>query len=76
FKVHDTDLLAPTAIPYFTYGAAGTYNGNGFFNSRGNPGFEGIAGPSATATPEPGSVALLLTGATTTSLLVLRRRKK
>jgi len=27
------------------------------------------------ATPEPGSVALLLTGTTTTSLIVLRRRK-
>ncbi len=31
---------------------------------------------SSAAVPEPGSVALLLTGATTTYLLVLRRRKK
>jgi hypothetical protein len=50
FQVLSTDTAAPVSIDFFTYASGGTYNGNDYFDNRGNPGWEGSA---TRAVPEP-----------------------
>lgn len=73
FRVHVTDFDVPTSVNWFAYGygQGDLYNGSGHFNSNWNPGFEGIARPSAVI-PEPESWALL--GSGMLALALLRRR--
>ena len=70
FIAHDTDLVAPTAVSWFAFSQDEVgfdnepYTGGGSFNSAfslSNPGFEGIATPTA-AVPEPYSLTLIGTG--------------
>ena len=70
FIAHVTDPIAPTSVSWFAFSQDEVgfgnepYTGGGNFNSAftsTNPGFEGIAQPSA-AVPEPAGLALLGTG--------------
>ncbi len=73
FEVHDTSLVAPTSVHWFAYAFAlgNPYPGNDNFWLQTNPGFEGVATPSAV--PEPASFSVL---ASICGLAALRRRLK
>ena len=77
FIVEIPDITPPAQVEWFAYSATTTsdpadgYTGNEAFSNDGYfAGFEGIASPAATSTPEPATLALV--GASL-GLLVLRR---
>ncbi len=58
FKVHVTDLAAPTNVAWYSYASGGTsYTGADCNHCGTNPGFSGTAS-NAAAVPEPGTIAL------------------
>lgn len=71
FKVHVTDLSAPSSVPWFAYGAGTAYQGTDNFNTQLNPGFEGVASPAAV--PEP--MSMFAMGAGLVGLIARRKRK-
>ncbi len=74
FKVHVTDLVAPTSVKWFAFGYGGSeYLGGDNFYLPNNPAFEGVAS-STTAVPEPSSIAMLGIGAI--GLFARRRRQQ
>jgi hypothetical protein len=74
FKVHITDLVAPTSVPWFMFSVGSPdYTGGDNFNNGYNPGFEGDQ-PLIAAVPEPTSLALAGIGAL--SLLACRARRR
>lgn len=70
FKVLMPTSRAPQPIDFawFAYGLDGYYEGNDFFNTNSNPGFEG----RASAVPEPASIGAVLLGVA--ALLRSKRR--
>ena len=67
FQANYTGASAPTSVDWFAFGTGGDYNGQDpFFNSSGNPGFEGTA-----FIPAPGALALLGLG----GVASIRRRR-
>lgn len=74
FKVHITDLYAPSDVNWFAYGYAkgAYYVGTDYFNTGRNPGFEGVA-HAAAPVPEPETWAML--GAGMLALALARRRR-
>lgn len=74
FRVHITDFNVPASVNWYAYGYAqgDLYSGSGNFNALWNPGFEGIARPSAVV-PEPETWALF--GGGMLALALVRRRR-
>jgi len=75
FKPVSTALTAPTSVEWFAFAFMGFYDGPGpFFNTRTNPGFEGVA--SLAQTPLPATLPLMLGGLVAGRWLVSRMRRK
>jgi len=77
FDVTIPDALAQAAVNWFAFtGGADAYTGGGNFYIAPNPnttGFEGLATPAASATPESGFYGILTSGLT--GLLFVARRR-
>lgn len=67
FQARATSVDAPAVVRWFAYAANGTYNGNDYFYSSVNPGFEG----TASVVPEPASFSAVVLGIAA----LLRRRR-
>ena len=73
FRAHSSSLVVPTTLPFFSFAAAGVYQGNSNYSNYWNPGFEGTATYTPLSTvPEPASFAIVGIGLVA---LVRRRRK-
>lgn len=71
FVARSTSQEAPTTLQFFSFAAAGVYQGQGNYSNYWNPGFEGTATLMSSPVPEPASVAVLGIG----FFALLRRRK-
>lgn len=61
FIVHDTDLIAPTSVSWSAVSYSNSqehFTGGGNFITEVNPGFEGLATPSASAVPVPSTLVM------------------
>ncbi len=72
FVARSSSVIAPNSLQFYSFAAAGVYNGSGNYSNYWNPGFEGTAHLSLSSVPEPTTMAVLGLGL----FAMLRRRKQ
>ncbi len=71
FVARSNSLEPPKTLQFFSFAAAGVYQGHSNYSNYWNPGFEGTATYVSSPVPEPSSLAILGIG----FFALLRRRK-